>query len=263
MRLFLYWFFLTILIGCGNENESPNLVIDHFNIWVDNPAEGKKKLEEIGFTAVPDSLSQIHKGQGTTGRYFYFLNMYLELIFINDQEEFEANVRKNDQLDFMERSNSADNGFSPFSVALKIAPYQPEEIPFKTIPYAQDWMGEGNTIFVAKNSKLKKTEPSLFFVYPIIEYDVFERKADLSKIPEEYALWRQFYYHKNGAEKVTKIKIHTNQLEEESETVRALQQMENVELIEGKEYLMEVYFDYHQQKKFYDLRPELPLKIYL
>ena len=56
------------------EKTVSNLAVDHFNIWVQNPEEAKKKLTDIGFTAVPDSLSIIHTGQGTSGRYFYFLN---------------------------------------------------------------------------------------------------------------------------------------------------------------------------------------------
>ncbi|KOY51996.1 hypothetical protein I602_1556 [Polaribacter dokdonensis DSW-5] len=46
-------------------------------------------MTQIGFTSVPDSLSAIHEGQGTTGRYFRFLNSYLELIFVYNQKELE------------------------------------------------------------------------------------------------------------------------------------------------------------------------------
>ena len=54
-------------------NSSTELRIDHVNIWVKNPKKAKEKLIEIEFSSVPDSLSEIHKGQGTSGRYFYFL----------------------------------------------------------------------------------------------------------------------------------------------------------------------------------------------
>ena len=59
------------------ENISSDLEVDHFNIWVKNPREAKEKLIEIGFTSVPDSLSEIHKGQGTSGMDLYFLQGYL------------------------------------------------------------------------------------------------------------------------------------------------------------------------------------------
>ena len=78
-----------------NEKISSDLRLDHFNIWVKNQKKAKKRLTEIGFTSVPDSLSAIHEGQGTAGRYFRFLNSYLELIFVYDQNELEENNEKN------------------------------------------------------------------------------------------------------------------------------------------------------------------------
>ncbi len=263
MRLISYIFIFLTLTGCQISNEESNLKIDHVNIWSKNPKVAKEKLEKIGFTAIPDSLCQIHKGQGTTGRYFYFLNAYLELIFIHNEEEFAKNVEKNNELDFMERSNSPVNGFSPFSIALKMDDYNKEKVPFKTIDYAQDWMGEENQILVAKNSKIKKGEPSLFIIYPEIEYDVFESKEDLSKIPEEYSIWRTFYEHKNGAEKISKVKIFSRELDHESETIKMLKELEGFEFVEGEDYLMELYFDKQKKNEIYDMRPEIPLIIYL
>jgi len=263
MRIIIFILSVLVLIGCDTVNEETKLEVDHINIWLKNPKIAKEKLEQIGFVGIPDSLCKVHKGQGTTGRYFYFLNAYLELIFVYDELEFKMNVEKNNQLDFIERSNSPDNGFLPFSIALKMKNYNKEKIPFEYINYSQDWMGESNEICVAKNSKIKKEEPSLFVIYPEIEFDVFESKKDLSKIPEEYSLWREFYKHKNGAEKISKIKIHTNKLDSKSETVKMLKDLREVELVIGEEYLMELYFDNQKKNEVYDLRPEIPLKIYL
>lgn len=263
MRLTLYVFATFLLAGCTIENEESTLKVDHVNIWVQNPKYGKEKLEEIGFTSIPDSLCKVHAGQGTTGRYFYFLNAYLELIFIHNEEEFQRNVERNRKLDFVERANSPQNGFSPFSVALKMADYDKESIPFETVEYQQEWMGESNRIFAARNSKFNKAEPSLFVVYPEIEYDTFESMEDLSIIPEEYSMWREFYKHKNGAEKISKIRIHSNEVNHKSETVKMLKAIKEIELVEGEAYLMEIYFDDQRKNEVYDMRPEIPLKIYL
>ena len=108
------------------ESISTDLRVDHFNIWVKNPEKATKQLINIGFTAVPDSLSQVHKGQGTAGRYFNFLNGYLELIFVYDKNELEENNKKNKDLDFTERANFDKNGASPFSIALKVKDYNVE-----------------------------------------------------------------------------------------------------------------------------------------
>ncbi|WP_157961131.1 VOC family protein [Lutibacter citreus] len=244
-------------------NISSDLEVDHFNIWVTNPKKAKERLNNIGFTSVPDSLSQVHKGQGTAGRYFNFLNGYLELIFVYGQNELEENNKKNNKLDFIERANFQKNGASPFSIALKVNDYNVEKIPFKKIRYHQDWMEENANIYSAENSKTHLKEPSIFVVYPKIESERFETLSALKNIPEEYALWREFYKHPNGAQKITDIIITSNDLNLNTETIKVVNGIENVTVKNGKEHLMELFFDNNIQGKSYDLRPELPLIVHL
>jgi len=245
------------------ENISTDLQLDHLNIWVENPKKGKNKLTNIGFTSVPDSLSQIHEGQGTAGRYFNFLNSYLELIFVYDQNELEENNAKNKNLDFTERANFERNGASPFSIALKVKDYNTEKIPFEKISYHQDWMEENANIYSAKSSKTDLKEPSVFVVYPEIESERFETLSDLKNIPDEYAFAREFYKHPNGAKKITNIVITSTDLDLKTETIKAVNRIENMTVKNGTRHLMELYFDNNVQEKSFDLRPELPLVIYL
>lgn len=275
MTILKHFLFLTIIFSftacmnkeavIENENvtESSDIHLDHFNIWVEHPAETKKQLTDIGFTAVPDSLCKIHHGQGTTGRYFYFLNTYLELIFVFDQEELEENVAKNIDLDFIERSNYKSNGASPFGVALQVADYSTNKIQFEKFKYHQEWMGKNNNIYTAMSSKTNLFEPSVFVVYPAIQTDRFETLEDLNQIPEEYALWREFYKHPNGAKKLTKIEITSMNVALNSETMKVVNGIENIEVKQGDEYLMQLYFDDQIQHKTHDLRPGLPLIIHL
>lgn len=242
---------------------STDLDFDHFNIWVENPILAKEKLIDIGFTAVSDSLSDIHKGQGTTGRYFHFLNSYLELIFVYDQKELEENNRINKELDFTERANFAENGALPFSIALKLKDYDIEKIPFEKIRYHQDWMDKGLSIYTAKNSKKYLREPSIFVVYPELESTQFNTLADVENIPDEYAFARAFYKHPNGVKKLTKIIITSTDLNLNTATMQTVNSIENLTVRNGTEYLMELYFDNSMQGKSFDLRPELPLKVYL
>lgn len=266
-------FFLSLLSCEDNKTEHKNstvtktistdLQVDHFNIWVKNPKLAKERLNDIGFTSIPDSLSKIHEGQGTSGRYFYFLNVYLELIFVYDQSELEENNRINRDLDFTERANFEENGASPFSIALKVKDYNLEKIPFTKIRYHQDWMEKDFSIYSAKNSKTYLKEPSIFVVYPEIESENFETLDDLKTIPEEYAFARDFYKHPNGAKKITNIRITSTDINLNSETIQAVNGINNLTVKNGSEHLMELYFDDNIQGKSFDLRPELPLKIYL
>lgn len=242
---------------------STDLQVDHFNIWVKNPKIAKEQLTDIGFTSVPDSLSQVHNGQGTAGRYFYFLNGYLELIFVYDQNELEENNAKNKDLDFTERANFEKNGASPFSVALKVKDYNTEKIPFEKISYHQDWMEENVNIYSAKNSKKNLREPSIFVVYPEIESEIFESLSALQNSPGGDVFWKEFFKHQNGAKKITNIIITSTDLDLNTETIQAVNGIENIIIKSGKEHLMELYFDNNIQGKSFDLRPELPLIINL
>ena len=246
-----------------NEDISSDLQVDHFNIWVENPETAKEKLNEIGFNSVPDSLSEVHKGQGTAGRYFNFLNGYLELIFVYDQNELEENSKKNNDLDFTERANFKKSGALPFSIALKVKDYEIEKIPFEKVRYHQNWMDENANIYSAKNSKTHLQEPSIFVVYPEIESDRFESLSDLKNIPDEYAFAREFYKHPNGAKRITNIVITSIDLDLKTETIKALNGVQNLTIRNGKEQIMELYFDNNIQGETFDLRPELPLIINL
>jgi len=257
------------LLSCKNEkteitkNFSTDLQTDHFNIWVENPKKAKQQLINIGFTAVPDSLSKIHEGQGTAGKYFNFLNGYLELIFVYNQDELIENNENNIELDFTERANFRKNGASPYGIALKVKDYNVSKIPFQKIRYHQDWMEENASIYSAKISKTNLNEPSIFVVYPKIESERFETLDDLKSIPEQYAFYSAFYKHQNGAQKITDVIITSNQLNLNTETIKALNSVENLTVKSGKQHLMELHFDNDIQGKSFDLRPELPLIIYL
>lgn len=271
-RFIISFVFLIGIFSCKQEEKvnqipqeelSNDLALDHFNIWVKEPQKAKEKLEKLGFISVPDSLSTVHHGQGTTGKYFYFLNTYLEFIYVYDEEEFEENNKQNQELDFAERVNFQENGTSPFGIALKVKDYDVEKIPFKKVAYHQDWMEEDANIYAAKSSKTNLKEPSVFVVYPQIQYDVFETLNDLQRIPEEYAIWREFYKQPNGAKKVTELVITSKDVDLTTETMQALNAIGNVAIKTGADYLMELHFDNDEQGKTFDLRPEIPLKIYL
>lgn len=267
-------FLIFNLSSCKNEKNdtksdklikkfSSDLQLDHFNIWTKNPKVAKRRLTKIGFTSVPDSLSAIHKGQGTAGRYFYFLNTYLELIFVYNQNELKENNVLNKDLDFVERANFKTNGASPFSIALKVNDYKIEKIPFEKVKYQQDWMAKNESIYSAKNSKINLKEPSIFVVYPELESDIFETLSDVENIPNEYAFAREFYKHPNGAQKLTEIIITSNNLNLNTKTMKVVNAIENLTVRDGKEHLMELHFDNDIQGKSFDLRPELPLIIHL
>ena len=252
---------LFTLFSCNKSSEK--LEIDHVNIWVENPKEAQAKLVKLGFTIVPDSLSQVHHGQGTAGKYFNFLNGYLELIFVHDSIEFQQNINKNQSLDFSERANHEKNNASPFSIALKMKDYDLGEIPFPKIPYHQDWMEKDRKIYAAITSKTHLKEPSIFVVYPELEAVNFESTVALKDIQSGDDTWKTLFKHSNGTEKITAVKITSPNIDMTTETMKTLGNLVTLKVKSGDEHLMELYFDNQAQGKSFDLRPELPLIVHL
>lgn len=270
IHITLLLFLISIIISCNQKKgkdithlSGNNLEVDHLNIWVNNPKTAKQKLIDAGFTAEPDSLSAIHHGQGTSGRYFRFLNGYLELIFIHNQQEFLQNNTQNPNLDFAERANFKENGASPFSIALKLKEYKVDNIPFQTVKYRQKWMGNNNAIYASKSSKTNLHEPSVFVIYPEIESGTFKSMSDLENFPTENDFWKAFFKHPNGAEKITNITITSSNTNLNSKTIKRLNHLKEVRIKNGENYLLELSFDYNKQKKTIDLRPELPIIVHL
>lgn len=243
--------------------QNSDLSVDHFNIWVEKPELAKSRLMEVGFRFFPDSLNTPHHGQGTAGKYSNFLNSYLELIYVNDQDELIANNQINDSLDFTLRADFKQNEALPFGIALRLADYDESTIPFETVAYHQEWMGNEGSIYSAVSSKKSPSEPSIFVIYPAIQSMHFDNMDSVMNIPDEYEAYRQSFVHPNGAEKVSKIVITSSKLDLSSDTMRALKLIDGLEISDGQEQLMELYFDNQKQGKSFDLRPDLPLKIYL
>ena len=242
-----------------------DLELDHFFIWVENPETVKESLTKIGFNILADSISTIHEGQGTAGKYFFFWNCYLELLYVYDKQEIETNKKLNDSLGLFFKPDLISKGASPFGIGLYMKNYQPERIPFRTFKYHQKWMGSDEmNLFVSKTSFELPKEPEVFIVFPEIQTWNFSSIDEIDdKFSEETHFKRDLFNHPNNAKKVTKIVIETTIEEPFSETMKIVNGIQHIEIKKGRENLMKIYFDNQRQGKSFDLRPKLPLIVYL
>ena len=241
-----------------------DLELDHFFIWVENPDSVKESLTKIGFNMEADSIPTIHEGQGTAGKYFNFWNSYLELLYVYDKQEIETNKKLNDSIGIFFKPELITKGASPFGIGLHMKNYQPERIPFRTFKYHQKYMSSDEmNIFIAKASFELPKEPEVFILYPEIQTHNFTSIDEIDKISEGKPHVRDLFIHPNNAKKVTKIVIETNTEESFSKTMKIVNGIQHIEIKKGREHLMKIYFDNQIQGKSFDLRPELPLIVYL
>ncbi len=87
--------------------------IDHIFIFSDNVGEEADALADFGLT---EGSSRVHPGQGTVNRKFYFQNFFLEILWVNNEEEVRSKQTSITKL--WERSQFATSGYSRFGLCL-------------------------------------------------------------------------------------------------------------------------------------------------
>lgn len=89
------------------------MIIDHLLIFSSNGGQDADELADFGLC---EGSCRIHPGQGTRNRKFYFENVFLEIVWVNDEREITSEVTAPTRL--WERCNHQINGSSPFGICL-------------------------------------------------------------------------------------------------------------------------------------------------
>src|SRR5262249_14146945 len=136
------------------------LELDHLFIFASAGAREVEQLLKFGLT---EGEPNMHPGQGTACRRFFFHNAYLEFLWVHDEHEAtNAWVRP---LGFVQRCRYQMNGASPFGLIFRpsSASGEPVELPFGTWALHAPYLSEPLKLDVAGNSA-EITDPLLFFI---------------------------------------------------------------------------------------------------
>jgi hypothetical protein len=214
--------------------------IDHIYICTETKAPAGDLLIEFGLV---EGSSNTHPGQGTANRRFYFHNLMLELLWVENIEEVQSQRTKPMRL--FERCLGATNTVSPFGIGLRPTMGSHETIPFPTWDYHPIYLPDFLKIQVADNTPL--SEPMYFYRFFAARQD----KASTLKIePME---------HEVPFKEVTSVKVHVNQDIDLSYSACVLNQIQNLSIEKAKEHLIELEFDNGTLNQSKDFRPDLPL----
>ncbi len=207
--------------------------IDHIFILADPHAPSADKLVQAGIT---EGASNIHQGQGTTNRRFFFNNNMIEFLWVHDEAEAISDPTLPTQLlpRWQERSKSA----SPFGICFRPTADEVNP-PFPSWDYTPQYLPEGYTIQIA-NTVNQLEEPFLFFANWI--------KAPTQKVR-----------HEAGLENITAVDITHPYADLSSPSIDAIQHL--VTFITGDSHRLTITFDNHRQGKILDLQPNLPIII--
>lgn len=249
MRIFIL-IILIFCIGCSQQSLNSNKwSLDHFVVFTNQQDSLINLFETEGFTILPDSLSAIHKGQGTKGRVIYFLNTYFEFLHVYDSSEFIKSALIEVSPDIKHRIQ----GNSSYPFGLGIVDLNDQQSSFESISYHEKWMNSKDSIKIYSGSLNYNKIPHVFKLPISMKNKKFENVESLKKIPEKY---RHFFSHSNQVQKLTNISITTPVLNQiDVGHINLMKSIAQTEFIEGNTPLVVLTFDNARKKKIFDLRP--------
>lgn len=214
------------------------LELDHVFIFVSEGAPGADGLLNFGFS---EGEPNVHPGQGTSNRRFFFSNMMLELLWVSNVDEVKSVLTKPTML--WERWRGRNRNRSPFGIVLRSSS---AEVFFDGREYKPKYLPDGLSFLVGSNADVL-SEP-LFFRMPLGRMPGPGKKT-------------QPLQNKSGFTRVTSLCVKMPQTSPESPLLKTIGDIETISFKDADSHVMEIGFDGEKGGKSKDFRPELPLII--
>lgn len=212
--------------------------LDHLLLLAQPGAPEGNRLVALGLT---EGSPNVHPGQGTANRRFFFQNAMLELIYVTDEAEVRSPLVAPTQL--WERSRWRQTAASPVEICIRST--DDDAPPFTTVDYRPSYLPDDGSIPFARGTLL--VEPGLFI-------------NPYGGRPDGYPPDRsQPLVHPLGVREITSVHVVSAGCEPPSDPLRAIQRLGIATFGQGDGHLLEVTFDGGTLGQSADLRPELPL----
>jgi len=204
-------------------------------------SEGGREAETLVRLGLREGSGNTHPGQGTACRRFFFLNAYLELLWVHDPIEAQSEAARATGLWLRWAARGLEA--SPFGIVLR-----PDkqggatDPPFDSWSYLPEYLPSGESIEVAKDVPL--SGPALFYLGFLKPPSWAEREPIGHARPVEVLTGVTVWRPPGGG----------------SEALRALEKDGLVVARDGDEPLLELRFEGRGHDRV-DLRPYLPLTL--
>jgi hypothetical protein len=212
--------------------------LDHVFICVARGAPESELLVEFGLC---EGASNVHPGQGTANRRFFFQNAMLELLWVEDPQEAQSGQTAPTLL--WKRWSGRQSGACPFGIVVRPANTAMTAVPFPARQYQPEWLAPDLEIYLAPTGV---QEPMWLFM------------PFLQRLHHE----QRFVTHPNGAREITKLTL-TTPAARQSSAAQALVENAILSIREGAEYLLTIELDKSLRQVVRDFRPHLPLVVQL
>ncbi|WP_271254111.1 hypothetical protein [Pseudanabaena sp. Chao 1811] len=218
--------------------------LDHIFICTDINAWEADRLVAFGFI---EGSANVHLGQGTANRRFFFHNAMIEMLWVHNSEETKSESIRRTHLG--ERWENRKGTACPFGICLRSVTASNGTVPFSHWAYHPPYLPETMSIAVGTNSHLLN-EPMLFQI-------PFGKRPD--QYPPEKA---QPIEHSHGLREITRLAMVSPTANNISPEFQAVIDSNILNIREGKNYCIEIGFDGEIQGNQLDCRPELPMILF-
>jgi hypothetical protein len=220
---------------CSVDQKAMRLELDHVFVCC---ATGASEAEALLALGIREGSSNVHPGQGTSNRRFFFENFYLELLWVANA--VEARSERTWRTRLWERWSGRASGACPFGVIFRPTK-TPVAAPFATWSYQPQYLPAGASIEFARGVPIE--EPELACLS-------FVRGAG-TRDPEPTD-------HKPPIRTIAGLVIALPTAATLSATSRAAAAAGLVRYQAADEYLLQIEFVAERERTF-DLRPTLPV----
>jgi len=215
--------------------------LDHIFVCASPGGEEARALAEFGLS---EGTPNVHAGQGTACRRFFFRNGYLELLWVTDPGEAQSATTRPTHL--CERWNARGTDASPFGLGFRPSAQVQCSVPFPSWEYRPPYLPESLSFHVGTNASVLK-EPMLFYL-------PFSRRPDSDSAPR-----RQVVEHAAGLRELTRVELISPHVDSLSTAFEALLSTGVIRRRAGAGQLVELGFDGESKGRMTDFRPGLPI----
>lgn len=131
------------------------LCLDHIFVCTSVDAPEAQALLDAGFV---EGTRNVHPGQGTSNRRFFFEHGFLELLWVHDEPE--ATSARTGPTRLWERWSLRDGPANPFGICFAPQSEVDHPLPFASWAYEPVYLPQGKRIHFAQGTEM--SEPELF-----------------------------------------------------------------------------------------------------
>lgn len=212
------------------------LFLDHVFITCSVGAPEAEVLIDCGFV---EGSPNVHPGQGTANRRFFFTDFMLELLWVADPSQAAADAVRCTRL--WELWSRRNEGASRFGIVYGGEPVPGAQLPFTTQSYRPAYLPPPMSIEVVQGLTL--AEPALFWI-PSLRIERPARNEPTG--------------HRAPVRNVRSVAIGLPFVRCLSDAARRVRDVELLDVFEAPEPVVEVRFE-AEHDAVIDCRPDLPL----